>query len=113
MATIYIDSGADPRRVLEIARSVAESYGYLWEQDDAVSAIASEGGKPIRNKVGSMKLRLRLQVEGDALELKQETNGIVYTAGANTPYFQIRIARQARKLRKATAQALAASGLGA
>jgi hypothetical protein len=88
----------------------AEGLGYLWEQDGPATATASEGGKPIKNSVAALRLRLRLRVEDQVLTLSQETNGVVYTGGSN-PGIQVRLALQARKVRKATSQALAESGL--
>jgi hypothetical protein len=112
MAKIKISPGAETGQVLAVARSVAEELGYLWEQDGPAGATASEGGRPITNSVAALRLRLRLRVEGQVLKLKQETTGVMYTGGSN-PGIQIRLALQARTVRKATAHALAESGLAA
>lgn len=114
MTRIQLPADAQAEQVMATVRETCESRDYFWEQAGPLSAIASEGGKPVTNlAVGvSQRLRvaIRLEDENHRLVLSQETIGAAYIANGG-PIIYVWLAMRFRKLVKAVREDLSAAVL--
>jgi hypothetical protein len=112
MTRIQLGAVAQPEHVMATVRETFENRGYLWEQTGPLSAVASEGGKPVSNLAVGVSQRLRVAVRFDAehhrLVLRQETIGAAYIANGG-PIIYVWLARRFRKMVKAVREDLAAA----
>ncbi|MFT4125397.1 MAG: hypothetical protein QM662_04115 [Gordonia sp. (in: high G+C Gram-positive bacteria)] len=107
---IGLGPAATPESVLAVARSAVEGRRYLWEGTGPTSALAHQGGKPIRRRRAS-KLRLGLRVDGSSLVLSKETHGAVGFLVNMGALLAMRASREFRKVCRAIEGALADADL--
>jgi hypothetical protein len=114
MASIQVRPEATVQQVMGKVRETFESRDYLWEQTDDLSAVASEGGRPVRAAALPVAQRVRVSIRFDArrhkLVLILETIGAAYSA-AGGGWFYVRLASRYRKMVKAVREDLTAAAL--
>ncbi|MGI5151611.1 hypothetical protein ACQEVC_35515 [Plantactinospora sp. CA-294935] len=112
MTRVQLSADAQPEHVLAKVRQTFESRDYLWEQSGPLSAVASEGGKPVTNTLISQRLRVAVRIDAEAhrLVLTQETLGAAYTANGG-PVIFVWLSMRFRRMVKAVREDLAAAGL--
>jgi hypothetical protein len=93
-------------------RETFESRDYLWEGTGPLSAVASEGGRPVKHVTVSQRLRVGIRIDAEAhrLVLKQETLGVAYTANGG-PVIFVWLSMRFRRMAKAVRDDLAAAAL--
>jgi len=119
MARIKLAPDAKLTDVMDTVRETFDARDYHWEQTDADSAIASEGGKPVRDAALPLSHRLRVAItfhQGKrCLVLNQETMGAAFTgaavaAGAG-PWLHLKLSSRFGTIVKAVRDDLAAAAL--
>jgi hypothetical protein len=112
MTRIQLSADAQAQHVMTTVRETFESRDYLWEETGPLSAVASEGGKRVKNLAVGVSQRLRVAVsfdaEGHRLVLRQETLGAAYLANGG-PLIYLQLASRFRKMVKAVREDLAAA----
>ncbi|MEV7229757.1 hypothetical protein AB0M79_22430 [Polymorphospora sp. NPDC051019] len=110
MARVKLAADARPEQVLATVRETFESRDYLWERTGPLTAVASEGGEPVRHALISRRLRVDVRVDPEAhrLELTQRTHGAAYAAN-DAPYFFVRLTVRFRRMARAVREDLAAA----
>ncbi|MGI5215407.1 hypothetical protein [Plantactinospora sp. CA-290183] len=112
MARVQLNADARPEHVMATVRATFESREYLWEQTGPLTAVASEGGKPVKHPLISQRLRVGVRIDAEAhrLVLTQETLGVAYTANGG-PVILVWLTMRFRKMVKAVREDLAAAAL--
>lgn len=114
MAGIKFRPDATVEHVMSTVRETFESRDYLWEQSDATSAVASEGGKPVSTAALPVSQRVRVSIATNTrkhkMTLTLESIGAAYSA-AGGGWFYVQLASRYRKIVKAVREDLAAAGL--
>ncbi|MBF8192616.1 hypothetical protein ITP53_44440 [Nonomuraea sp. K274] len=112
MTRIPFSADARTEQVMATVRETFESRDYLWEETGPLTAVASEGGKPVRNLAVSQRLRVAVRVDAEAhrLVLRQETLGAAYTANGG-PVIFVWLTMRFRRIAKAVRDDLAAAAL--
>jgi hypothetical protein len=114
MASIQFSPDVTVEQVMGKVRETFESRGYLWEQTDADSAVASENGEPVRTAALPVSQRVRVSIgintKKHKLVLTLETIGAAYSA-AGGGFFYVRLASRYRRMVKAVREDLAAAAL--
>jgi hypothetical protein len=108
---IKLNRDASEADAMAAVRQTAEGLGYLFEQHDARSAMAHEGGKRVKGRVTATRARLGVGVNPGWITIKSETNGTAYMGGANTPFFMLRIHRRYKRFAQQVERELARAGL--
>ncbi|BCJ64921.1 hypothetical protein [Polymorphospora rubra] len=112
MTRLKLTAAARPEQVLATVRETFESRDYLWEQTGPLTAVASEGGRPVRHTMTAQRLRVAVRVDTEArrLVLTQETHGAAY-AGNDAPVFVVWLTMRFRRIVRAVREDLAAATL--
>jgi len=119
MARIKLAPDATTTLVMDTVRETFEARDYHWEHVDADSAIASEGGTPVRDAGLPLSRRLRVTItihqRKHRLVLNQETIGAPFTgaavaAGAG-PWLHLKLGSRFGTIVKAVRDDLTAAAL--
>lgn len=114
MARIEFRPDATVEQVMGTVRETFESRDYVWEQSDAESAVASEGGKPVSTAALPVSQRVRVSIgintRKHRLVLTLESIGAAYSA-AGGGWFYVQLASRYRKIVKAVREDLTAAAL--
>ncbi|GAA1994229.1 hypothetical protein [Amycolatopsis minnesotensis] len=97
---VSLRNGASAAEVLDVARAALERKDYLWVPQDSTKAEAHQGGKEVKRKAFTYKLRLGLEVHGRELVMHNISNG-VGMSGPGVTWVRLRMAGATKAVKHA------------